>query len=984
MCKGRRHICCAARSPTNLESTMLVPSFAKLGSLLLLRGFAQVGFASLMAGILRVGPVFPLSVADSTTAGPSLSTRSLAQLGLSAFVLTYAALGSLLPLRSPSKTETLAAMPGLSRVGPVFKLPVTDSVRLGLSMPPRSPACLSSSTSVSGASHLDSLLLLQQYLWTGLSASTLGMTKSGIMSLALDFSRPGALPALRSHARPGVVPFVSGCAEPELLMLPRNAMQSDSLVSLFGLSRCGPVFFLPVIDTASPDLSSSSRSLAQVDAPMSALDFHHASSFSSLRGSARVGLAALPFGLARAGLAFSLFLVEMAQPGLPTSSHSFACPGPACSAQSFASCGPPPPSHSLGHLGLVPAISGSTRLGLVLLVTDFAKTGLPLSIRAPACSGLLPSMANFCQAGPPMPVHSLLRMDSLIPSPGMSRADFVFSLSVVSHALSGLPPLLHSSSRAESPALALNHARSGVSMPLQSNIWPGFILPAFGLSRTGSVSPLLVVDSLHLGSLLLARTLACLEVLSLLLDYLQMDLLPLPQSLHHPGFSTSTFGRMCPGATSPSADSISCGPASLPHSPSQLGVVASAFNFGHPGLPLLLRATSCLEAPVSALGLSWAGFVSLLLVVDAARLEVPPLSQTPAHLDLCVSTPDSSKAGSPLPARSSGRLGLMALVLDFVKQDLPLLIRSLSRTEVSVLPCGLARLGETVPVPGCTTAGLLAPVRSLVHPGSTLPPLNAMHVGVPLSLRSPGHPEASALLLGISRTGFVFALLVTDKMQSESLLPPHSFACSSPATLVSDGVNLGSTLLTRGHVRFGPTSFPLGVAKSDYAYSLLVLETAIFASSPPVHSSVWLGFPLPVLGLTNLGSTMPPQSCAYLGSALPASSTASPGLGTLVFDFSHPESLLLLQSHSQLGSAASVSSFAHLDLLTSLRSSSCLGPMASASGLTCAGFVSLLSAADTTTPGTSTLLRSLAKSGLAAPALGSGHMGSPLPPQAPS
>ena len=316
--------------------------------------------------------------------------------------------------------------------------------------------------------------------------------------------------------------------------------------------------------------------------------------------------------------------------------------------------------------------------------------------------------------------------------------------------------------------------------------------------------------------------------------------------------------------------------------------------------------------------------------------------------------------------------------------EAPTLLRSFSRSEMLVLVCGLARLGPSLPVPDGAKMGSLPSIRSFLRLGSPAPSLDRSQAGFSAPSRNYMRTESPTLLMGTGCVGFVFALPVVADTRPGSSLLLQSLSCPGFATPVSNFAQLGSMLLVRGSVRSGPTPLLLGVAKSDYVYSLPVLGISIFASSLLVHSSVHMDLLLPALDPATLGPSASLHNSACLGSAPPVSGAAWPGTVLLACDFSGTESPVLLRSFIRLGSATLVFSLIGLEPSPLSKAFACSGSFILALGIGHAGPVFFLSVADTVSPGSPASLQSCTRIDSVLSATDSTHVDLLLSLQGPS
>ena len=171
-----------------------------------------------------------------------------------------------------------------------------------------------------------------------------------------------------------------------------------------------------------------------------------------------------------------------------------------------------------------------------------------------------------------------------------------------------------------------------------------------GLSRSGLVFLLLVVDYTFLGLLTFVQSLARLGPVTLALDSLHLGFVPFIQS----------SGRF--GSSSLAPDFLHLGPSALIRSPTHVDLAVLVLDLAHAELSSSLRSSAR------------TGFV--LLVLDSLHPGLPPLPHSFAQqdsvasvfgmvcLELLVSALDFAIFGSSLLSRSCVRPEPLSLALD--------------------------------------------------------------------------------------------------------------------------------------------------------------------------------------------------------------------------------------------------------------------------------------------------------------------------------
>ena len=321
-------------------------SSSRLDSALLLVDFAMVGFMTLI--------------------------RSSAQPDLMISALNFVHIEPLLLLRDSAHLDSPMSLPGSSRSGSVFALPVIDTTLLGSSLSVHGSACFDFLTLALDLLHLELSSLVQSSGRVDLAFPVCGKLQSDFLLFSLGFVHVGLPLFLRSFSCSGSVLFALDFAKAESSVFAKSFAQVGLASSIFGLSRVGFVFFLPLIDTTILGFFSLLRSFAHPESALSVVDFVHMGFILLIRGHARLGpfllmldflslgfLASmrnsvhlesvlLLFGLARTDLVFFL----------PVTDGTW--------------------------LGSLPFVRGSVRSGFVSFVLDLLHLGFPMSSRQPA------------------------------------------------------------------------------------------------------------------------------------------------------------------------------------------------------------------------------------------------------------------------------------------------------------------------------------------------------------------------------------------------------------------------------------------------------------------------------------------------------------------------------------------------------------------------------------------------------------------------
>ena len=374
----------------------------------------------------------------------------------------------------------------------------------------------------------------------------------------------------------------------------------------------------------------------------------------------------------------------------------------------------------------------------------------------------------------------------------------------------------------------LDSLKLGSSLLLRSHCRMDAFTSPLGVSRPDP--PLPVLDFLHLGLLLPARSLVQPDVNLPVLDFLHpgsflllRDHFRLGASL--PATAVSRFGLLAPVP-----DPIELGSAPSAHSPSHSEATVPVLGHTRPGFLLLLRSFSCPGFVLSALDFLHLGL--LLLLRDVGQLGPSPSVSSRATCDSLSLALDFLQSGLVLLLRSYLWPEVSLPVPDFAHLGPPLPPRSFCCLEFMALVPGSTRPGS-VSLPSATESTLLDPsmpprsfgrvdsvllALDFLHPGVLLP-LQSLHCTEPttsafgevclgsslpaLDLTVPGPP---LLLRSMARSGFM--LLVPDSLQSDFSLLPRSFVQLGALLLATSSVHYELTLLALDPVHSGLVMSP--------------------------------------------------------------------------------------------------------------------------------------------------------------------------------
>ena len=373
---------------------------------------------------------------------------------------------------------------------------------------------------------------------------------------------------------------------------PRSFGQLDFTVSVWGLTRAGPVSLLPAIDKVHLGPSPSAHSRARLGPPMPVPDPLHIGPPTPPRSLCCLGFMVFSLGLSRVGPVSSPFVIDDSHLEPLLSLRSSARLDSAASILDRTHLEPPLLARSHGRLDLPLFACGMARFGLPMLASDGV------------CSAFSPSLRSMACLEPAAPVPDLLRPELLlsvrsftcfglaVPAIGLSCVGPISSLPVADNCLMGSAPFARSLSRPGSSSSALDVAHTDLPAPLKSPAHIGFTAPIMSMVRMGLLASAL--DLLRLDLALLLHSLARLDSALFVLEPSHLGF-PVPlRSFAHLGSSTSLFGLSCPGPVSslPVTDDSCLGPSFSLQSFARAGSAMPVLDPIHMGLPPSFRSSA--------------------------------------------------------------------------------------------------------------------------------------------------------------------------------------------------------------------------------------------------------------------------------------------------------------------------------------------------------------------------------------------------------
>lgn len=724
------------RSFACLGPSALALNLVRSGSSVSARSSAQLAPGMPFVGISRVGPVFSLSVPHATEFGSPPPLRSSAQVDSPPFVLDAASFDSTSSVRSPvrlspaplisdhghvglppspqglGRTGPAASVLGLQRPGPVSSLPVIDLTSSGLPLSLRSMSHLGLAASVPDPLRLGPAPPARQPARSGGQLSATCATQLEPFSSVSGASAMGSSPFLRSFAWPeAFLPVLDAChLGPTVPSQDPARLGPPALV--LGLARSGSVFAPSVIDNIHIDSLMFVQSFMRLSLPLLATDLTSTGSSSSLQSPGHPEPTAPAVGLSYLGFIFFLSVIDATHFDPVLFARSFAHPGFAALASDLAAFGLPTSFHSSGHLEPALSALGPVRVNPTPSIVDVDHVGFTASVRSFARSGsaaLAPDPVHF---GSPTPAKSLVRLGSAALTSGIQRPGSLYSLPVIDKAMLGPPLSLHSPACSESASLVLDFLRPGPSLSVRGSVRLGLLAPMAGLSRAGSVFPLLISDCREVEPSLLLRSPAWLD-LSLSTSYAaHLEPLLLLRSSSRLDSQVLLSGVMCVGLALLVFNICTLGSLMSLRSFACLGPTISALDLAHMGSSLSTHSYGRLDSTAFTTGMSRLGLISSLLVLDDSMMGLFPLIRSttclgPPTFALDLLHPSSlsplrfsARSGSSASPSGTARVGSISSLSATSLVNLGPLpsARSLARSELAALVSELSGLGSPSPL----------------------------------------------------------------------------------------------------------------------------------------------------------------------------------------------------------------------------------------------------------------------------------------------
>ena len=492
----------------------------------------------------------------------SMLLRSFARSDVATFVGDATYMDLLLLLHNLARLGVPPAILTACRIG-VF-LMVLGAVNLGSVPFLQSFAYVDSALLVSSCIDLDLLLFLQGLSWPNSSSFAVGISCSNFSILIFDLCQVDLSISTRSHSRIALAMFAPGLAQLDFSTLLQQFAHLNLFLPLCGhmsfdfsvpISDCLNVdfsllahsfshmeFILFIVDTNQVDISMSIHSFTRSELSMLLMNFVALGLSSSIRGSGRSELLLFVSGLSCVDFLFFLSIISSSIVGSLLPSQSFAHSDSSLLLLDHASLDPSIFPRKMAHLDFTITIFGTScvEFPLFILAAGYLDFFSSLqSVLYPEFSislvstrlGLSAAVLDFTALDFSLSLHSLCRLDVSSFLCGAASSGFVSSMSVLKATTLDSFILLHGFGHLEFLVLIFDMVKVEILLLPHNFAYLdlSFLVLGAGCIHTLHLtSSLFVLSSSLLGFLLLVHSLACLDLLSLMLSNLQMAL---PMSL---------------------------------------------------------------------------------------------------------------------------------------------------------------------------------------------------------------------------------------------------------------------------------------------------------------------------------------------------------------------------------------------------------------------------------------------------------------------
>lgn len=235
-------------------------------------------------------------------------------------------------------------------------------------------------------------------------------------------------------------------------------------------------------------------------------------------------------------------------------------------------------------------------------------------------------------------------------------------------------------------------------------------------------------------------------------------------------------------------------------------------------------------------GIARTELVFFLPLTDKVHLGLLLLPQSPSRMDSLLPQVDYSVSGPSASLHSFGHPGLCSLLINLAHPDPSMPLHHFASAGSTLLAFGATCSGSCMSPLDAVTLGLVLSVRSFARSGFSLLVFDCSQPGFAPFARQFTRLEFAASTLGLSRVEPVFSLSVIDASWGGSSLSLRSFARSESALLTLDLLHTDSLVLIQSFACFDFLPLCFGLARVGSVFSLSVIEETLIGPSPLTRS----------------------------------------------------------------------------------------------------------------------------------------------------
>ena len=261
----------AIRGSVRCDSQFPASGQSRSDLTLLARSFVTLGLVLLTSSAVRLGAA--LLALDSSHFGSSALTQNMGRLGLLPLVFDFLFTEPSTLTRGSNRLGSSAFLSGIARTA--LPAPTLDHVHMGSALPTRSLVCLGLVMPVPDSLHPDFPLPPHGHSRHGPIVFLWGLSRLGfVFSLpVISSTNSGSAPPLRSLLRHGPAALTLDLLHLDPFLLSHSSGKPEAAASMFGISRCGPLVL--ALDSGLPDFLPPPQSYARLELLLPVPDLLH-------------------------------------------------------------------------------------------------------------------------------------------------------------------------------------------------------------------------------------------------------------------------------------------------------------------------------------------------------------------------------------------------------------------------------------------------------------------------------------------------------------------------------------------------------------------------------------------------------------------------------------------------------------------------------------------------------------------------------------